>query len=120
MYLIGFIITFLFEIIIALYFTDGIIRNYIGDILIIICLYFFSKIIFLDKIKNIELYILMLGIIAETMQYFNISKYLANDNKILKIILGTTFDIKDIVCYLIGCAIIVGTKKVIHKSKNNN
>lgn len=105
-YFICFIITFFLEVLIAVYFQNNIIRSYVGDILIIICLYCFAKTIFENKIKNIATYILILGIFAELMQYFNISQYIAGDNKVLKIILGTTFDIKDIICYVIGYVII--------------
>lgn len=117
MYIMSFIITFLLEVIIALYIKNGFIRSYFGDILIIICLYFFAKSIFDNKIKNIAIYILILGIIVEIMQYFNISKYIARESKVLKIALGTTFDIKDIICYLIGYVIIVITENIVHKIK---
>ena len=116
-YIMSFIITFLLEVIIALYIKNSFIRSYFGDILIIICLYFFAKSIFDNKIKNIAIYILILGIVAETMQCFNISKYIAGDSKVLQIVLGTTFDIKDIICYLIGYIIIVITENIVYKIK---
>ena len=107
-YFIGFIIIFLIEVFIAVHVHDNFIRPYIGDILIIICIYLFAKTIFLNKLKYLSLYILILAIVVEVMQYFN----LANNNRVMKIILGSTFDIKDIVCYVIGYIIIVLTEKI--------
>ena len=118
-YFIWFIITFLLEVMIALYIQNNIIRNYIGDILIIICIYFLAKMIFKNKIKNLSLYILILGVFVEIMQYFNVMKNIAGNNKILKIILGSTFDIKDIICYIIGFYIIkLYEKRIILKDNH--
>lgn len=47
------------------------------------------------------------------MQYFNLANLIANNNRVMKIILGSTFDIKDIICYVIGYIIIVLTEKMI-------
>lgn len=118
-YFIGFIITFLLEVIIALYIKNNIIRNYIGDVLIIICIYFLIKTIFENKFKNIAIYILILGILVEILQYFNITQYIAGNSKALKIILGSTFDIKDIICYVVGYGIIkLYEKRIIFINKN--
>lgn len=106
-YFIGFIITFLIEILIAIYIHDNFIRPYIGDILVVICVYLFLKTIFLDKYKHLSLYVLILAIIVEIMQYFNLSSLISSNNKVIKIVLGSTFDIKDIICYVIGFVIII-------------
>ena len=45
-----------------------------------------------------------------SMKYFNLTNLIANNNRVMKIILGSTFDIKDIVCYVIGYIIIVLTE----------
>jgi len=37
-------------------------------------------------------------------QYFNLAKLLGlSDYKIARVIIGSTFDMKDIACYLVGC-----------------
>lgn len=106
-YLLGFIITIILEVLIALHVHDNFIRPYVGDILVIICIYLLLRTIIPDKIKHLSLYVLILGIIVEVMQYFNFSNMISGGSKILKIALGSTFDIKDIVCYVIGYIIIV-------------
>lgn len=45
---------------------------------------------------------------VEVIQYFQIFNNLTRDNYVLKIILGATFDVKDIICYIIGYLIIKG------------
>lgn len=110
-YLIGFIITLIIEVLIALYVHDDFIRPYFGDILVIICVYLLLRTIIPEKIKYLSLYVLILAIIVEVMQYFNFTDMLSNQNKILKIALGSTFDMKDIICYLIGYVIIIVTER---------
>lgn len=106
-YLIGFIIILIVEVFIALYVHDNVIRPYVGDILVIICIYLLLRIIIPEKIKYLSLYVLILAILVEIMQYFNFTDILSVQNKILKIALGSTFDINDIVCYVIGYIIII-------------
>lgn len=110
-YFIAFISILIIEVIIALYVHDNFIRPYVGDILVIICIYFLAKTVFLQKIKNLSLYILIFSIMVEFVQYFQIFNNLTNDNYILKIILGATFDIKDIICYIIGYLITIVLEK---------
>lgn len=111
-YFIGFLISIIIEIIIALFVHDKFVRPYIGDVLVIICIYMLLKVILDNKVKHLELYIFIFAVVVEIMQYFNIMNYLANDNKILKIALGSTFDIKDIVCYFVGYIAILFCKKL--------
>jgi len=110
-YFVGFVISVLIEILIALFIHDKIIRPYIGDVLVIICIYLLLKTIFDDKVKHLSIYIFIFAVEVELMQYFNIMQYLSNGNDTLKIALGTTFDIKDIVCYFVGYVIIVICEK---------
>lgn len=106
-YLIGFIIILIVEVFIALYVHDNIIRPYAGDILVIICIYLLLRTIIPEKIKYLSLYVLILAILVEIMQYFNLTDMLSAQNKTLKIALGSTFDIKDIICYVIGYITII-------------
>ena len=119
-YIIIFGITFILEIIIAKYVHDKIIRPYVGDILVVICLYTFAKSIFVDKIKWLSLYVLILAVIVEILQYFNYAQILFGDNKIAKTLLGSSFDVKDILCYVAGYIIIILGEKFLSKRKENN
>lgn len=106
-YFLFFIFTFLTEVIIALFINDKIIRPYIGDILVIILMYSFIKSFVKKEIKFLPIYLFVFATFVEIIQYFNILGVIGlENNRILSIILGSTFDIKDILCYLAGSIIL--------------
>jgi Protein of unknown function (DUF2809) len=107
-YLIAFITLFLIEVGIALFINDRIIRPYIGDILVIILMYTFIRSFIKKPIRFLAIYLFVFASFVEVVQYFNILEVMSlQDNKILSIIFGSTFDIKDILCYLIGSIILI-------------
>ena len=107
-YLKAFIAIFLVELFIAVFVHDRIIRPYIGDILVIVLLYTFLKIFTKREIRLLPVYLFVFAAFVEGMQYFNIVKVLGlENNKVLSIIIGSTFDIKDILCYLAGSVILL-------------
>ena len=106
-YLIIFIIIFIVEVLIAIFLKNGFIRENVGDILVVPCIYSLLRIVVPQKIRFLDLYVLLFSILVEFLQLLNITTILANNNKILKIALGGTFDIKDIISYTIGYVVIV-------------
>ena len=54
---------------------------------------------------------------VEILQYFNYAQILFGDNKIAKTLLGSSFDIKDILCYVAGYLIIILIEKISHERK---
>jgi hypothetical protein len=106
-YLIAFIILFIIECLIAMFLKQGFIRENVGDILVVPCIYTILRIIFTNKIKYLSLYVLIFAVIVEFMQLLNITTFISNDNKILSIALGGTFDIKDILCYMVGYVLLI-------------
>lgn len=95
------------EVIIALYVHDDFIRPYIGDVLVVVVIYTFIRIIVPEKCKLLPLYIFILATGVELLQLANIVEILGvEDNRFLKILIGSVFDIKDIVCYAVGCVIL--------------
>lgn len=107
-YFIVFIVIFLSEVIITLFINDKFIRPYIGDILVMVLMYTFIKSFIKKEIILLPVYLFMFATFVEVIQYFNILQLIGlENNKILSIILGSTFDIKDILCYLIGSIILL-------------
>lgn len=107
-YLIAFIVIFLIEVVIALFINDKIIRPYIGDILVIVLMYTFIRSFIKKPIRYLPIYLFVFGVFDEVIQYFNIVKVMGwQSNRILSIIIGSTFDIKDILCYLMGSIILI-------------
>lgn len=106
-YAIYFLITLVIEILIALFVHDNFVRPYIGDILVVVLIYLFIKTFLKKEVKLLPLYIFIFSVIVEIMQYFNIVDLLGlSDNRFFSTIIGTTFDIKDIICYFIGCVLL--------------
>lgn len=57
-----------------------------------------------NEVKLLPLYIFIFAVLVEIGQLFNLAELLGlSDYTIARIIIGSTFDIKDIACYLTGC-----------------
>lgn len=106
-YLISAIIIISAEVFIAVFVHDNFVRPYIGDILVVFVLYFLIKVLFPKKNKNLPFYIFIFSVIIEILQGINIVNILGlGDIKFFRILIGTNFDIKDILCYLTGCMVL--------------
>ncbi|MBB6215378.1 hypothetical protein HNQ80_001467 [Anaerosolibacter carboniphilus] len=106
-YLFTFLILLIIEIIIALFVNDTIIRPLVGDILVVILMYTFIRGFISKSIKLLPLYLFLFAAAVEMAQYFHIVDLLnLRDNKLISTIIGTTFDQKDILCYLIAAVIL--------------
>ena len=104
-------ITFLFlllvEVLIALYVHDNFIRPYIGDVLVVIVIYCFVRIWIPEKCRLLPLYVFLFAAAVEGLQYFNLVSVLGlEENVFMRVLLGSVFDWKDILCYGIGCAVL--------------
>lgn len=108
-YLVGFIVVFLIEAFIAAFVRDQFIRPFVGDVLVIILMYLFIKSFIKRPMPLLPIYLWIFAILVEVGQYFNLVERLGlQDSKLYKVIMGTTFDIKDIVCYTVGAIILLG------------
>lgn len=112
-YLFAFLILLITETIIALFVHDSIIRPLIGDVLVVILMYTFIKGLIQKPIKFLPLYLFLFSAAVEMIQYFHIVEKLhLQDNKLISTIIGNTFDIKDILCYLVGAVILFAWEKI--------
>ncbi len=107
-YFYSFIILFFVEFIIAKYVHSGFVRSYLGDVLIIPCFYCGFRIIFPIRFKHLAFYTYLLAVFVEFLQLININKILHfEDMALLNILIGTVFDINDIISYTIGFLLII-------------
>lgn len=117
-YGIAFLILLIIEVVIALYVHDNFIRPYIGDVLVVSVVYCFVRVFIPDGVKLMPLYVFMFAAFVEVLQYFQLVKLLKlEENVFARVIIGSTFDIKDIVCYGVGSIVIVALEVVIWKQK---
>lgn len=116
-YIIAFIVLLLVEVLIALFVHDNFIRPYVGDMLVVIVIYAFIRIWIPEKCKLLSLYIFLFAAGVEVLQYFKLVELLGlQDNTFLRILIGTTFDIKDILCYAAG-GVVLGCYEWIRMKK---
>ncbi len=114
-----FILLLIIEALIALYVHDDFVRPYIGDVLVVMVLYCFIRIFNPDKMMLMPLYIFVFAAGVEVLQYFNVVEVLRlQNNTFLRVLIGSVFDIKDIICYGIGCAVIVAISVIARKVKH--
>ena len=97
------IIILAIEIYIAIFIKGGFIRHYIGDVLATAMLYAFGRAIFRVSPINLAIFVFVISLFIEALQYFKILEILGVKSSILRIIFGGTFDWTDIICYLAGC-----------------
>ena len=92
------------EIVIGM-FAHGWIRNYFGDVLVVILIYTFIRAISPEKPRRwyiLPTIILMFAFGVEFLQLWGFCDRFGITNKLLRIIIGTGFAVKDLVSYVIG------------------
>ncbi|WP_289012949.1 DUF2809 domain-containing protein [uncultured Capnocytophaga sp.] len=102
------------ELLIAIVFSSmGFIRGYIGDVLVVILLYYLVLSFVKVKHKDKLIWgILAFAVAVEVMQYLGVATYLGFTRGSLGyILLGNHFSWADVVCYAIGCLILQFTSK---------
>lgn len=103
-YILAFILLLCVECAIAIYVHDNFIRPYVGDILVVILLYCAVRVVLPEKWEMLPVWIFLFASFIEGLQYFNIVEKLGlAKNMFFRILIGTTFDWKDIICYGVGC-----------------
>lgn len=106
-YLVVTIILLFIEVCIALFVKDDFIRPYVGDMLVVIVIYSFIRIFIPERIGLLPLYIFIFALAVEMLQYLDVVRMFGlEDNRFLSILIGSVFDIKDIICYAAGCVIL--------------
>ena len=99
------------EIYIAICVKGGFVRHYAGDVLAVILLYSLAQAIFSVPPLNLPLKIFAFAAALELAQYFGAVQILGVENKILKVMIGGTFDFADLLCYAAGCVLVGAAEK---------
>lgn len=107
----------LIEVLIGMFVKNSFIRGSIGDVLVVIPIYTFIRIIFPTGIRLLPLWVFAFACLTEFLQYINIVELLGwQNNRFLRIVAGSVFDWFDIISYGIGCLIIVAAEMIFRKS----
>lgn len=105
-YAICFIVILVIEILIGMYVRDRFVRPYVGDALVVILIYCFVRIFIPRGMRALPFYVFAFACFIEILQYFQLVDVLGLTNRVARIVLGSTFDFKDLICYAGGCLFI--------------
>lgn len=116
-YALAFLILLLTEVLIALFVHDSFVRPYIGDVLVVIVIYSFIRIFIPHKIRLLPLYVFIFAAGVEVLQLCNFVDLIGlGDIRFFRVLFGSVFDIKDVICYAAGCALL-GAYEVLRLKK---
>ena len=119
-YLILTVFLFLIELAIALFVTDTFIRPFVGDVLVVMLVYCFLRIFLEINYWKLALGVLFFAFAIEILQYFDYVKLLGlENNRILSVAMGRTFEWSDFAAYFIGFCLII-LSKIFIKYHNIN
>ncbi len=111
------IILFAVEVCIALFVKDTFVRPFVGDALVVILIYCFFR-IFLDiSYRKIAFGVFLFACCIEILQFFDYVKLLhLENNRVISVILGRTFEWIDFIAYFTGFLFIILIENFYNKS----
>ena len=104
-YLAAFLILLAVEICIGLFVHDAFIRPYVGDVLVTVLLCVLVRTLWPEGMKLLPVWVFLVAAAVEFAQLLGLAKLLGLEDTVVGVIMGATFDWKDILCYGIGCGI---------------
>ena len=105
------------EILIALFVRDSFVRPYGGDILVTVLLCCLLRAVFLFWIPYLPLGVFLFAAAVEFAQALGIASLIPHSWTAVRIIVGSSFSVWDLVCYAIGCVLFWGAERLILRSK---
>lgn len=106
-YTLLFVVLLVLLALIALYVHDGFVRPYVGDMLVVILLYWFVRIFIPTGCRLLPLYVFLFAACVEGLQYIRLLERLGLEgNRLAHIVFGSVFDWKDVGCYGVGCLLL--------------
>lgn len=106
------------EMCIALFVHDAFVRPYLGDVLVVVLLYCLGRGPLGIRGKWLTPAVTALGALAEGLQYLRLADRLSlGPTSPLRIILGSTFDWADLLCYLAG-GLVLTLWEIKERNKN--
>lgn len=113
-YCIGFAFLLIIEFLIGAFVRDDFIRPYVGDLLVTVLLCCLGRIFFPDLFAWLPAAVFGFAVAVECAQLIDIP---ALEGTVLGIALGSTFDLKDIVCYGLGCLVFAAGEKLLRSKE---
>lgn len=106
------------EVLIAIFIHDKFIRPYIGDVIVVVVIYTFIRIFIPEKCHLLPLWVFIFAAGVEVLQLFHIVDLLGLGSiRFFRILIGSVFDLHDILCYAVGCMLLGVYEIIIYKIK---
>ena len=103
---------------IAVFVPAGFIRWHFGDILVVAFIGCAIRTVLRNPMRLLWVWVFLFAVVVEIGQYFDLIGLLGlTGNRWAEVIIGTTFDVWDIVMYFIGCALMFGFETLCSKIK---
>ncbi|MBS1794917.1 MAG: DUF2809 domain-containing protein [Acidobacteria bacterium] len=103
------------EIAIALFVRDAVVRPFVGDALVVVLIYCFVRIFTDFSYWKTALGVLAFAFLIEILQYFDYVRLLGlENNRVLSVMLGRTFEWTDFAAYAAGAAAILFFERMRH------
>ncbi|ABU74514.1 DUF2809 domain-containing protein [Vibrio campbellii] len=97
------LVCFIALVVIALYVRDSFIRPTLGDVLVVVWLYYFLASLFFMPVNWLVSQVVLIAFAVELGQLLQVAVWLGIESSSpLAVILGATFDWKDLLAYCIG------------------
>lgn len=102
-----FVFWFSVEVAIAVFQFGSFVRSYLGDVFVIWLMYYAMTAVVQYPKPRIVLGVLIFSYFIEVLQYFKVLKHLGlNHNRILNIVVGSSFSWIDLLCYSVGALVL--------------
>ena len=97
------LVCFIASVVIALFVRDSFIRPTFGDVLVVVWLYYFLASLFSMPVNWLVSLVVLIAFAVELGQLLQVAVWLGIEpSSLLAVILGATFDWKDLLAYCIG------------------
>ena len=98
------------ELLIGTQLDDAFIRPFVGDLLVVVLIYCLLRTLLEIPCYPLAIGVLVFAISVETGQYFHLAELLGVGHiRLARIIIGSTFDPKDLLAYLLGTMLIMAS-----------
>lgn len=107
------------EVLIALFVHDSFVRPYLGDVLVVILMYFLVR-IFVPQgyrwCRWLPIWIFLFATGVEVLQGLNLPQHLGlSASSFMSVLIGSVFDIRDIICYAVGTLLVLVGYELLRK-----
>ena len=100
------VLIFVVEVLIAQFVHDAFVRPFIGDLLVVVLLYALLKSFLAITPTKAAIIVFAFACVIEILQYFHLPALLGlAHHRLAVIVLGATFDVKDLLAYAMGSLI---------------